>query len=909
MSDDLMDIDSPQNPSQLSLEKKRKHKNKDQSPSKKRKHAATPDDSKKVATLDSPKKSKKDKAATKHHVVAVSDAAKPDPESPFRLINATMYLPLSPISISPTHASASLVAEHLAPLLLTYYPPFRGIVMAYSNTSISSRPPTANQLNPSGDNPKPLTLALTANEYGVLYLYLTATFLVFSPQKGHILEGWVNVQSEGFLGAVAYNLFSVGIERKRLPADWKWVPPHTDEDEEYSAAQTTRTKGVASAPTSGDEDESSKSSSDFDPRKEHFTPLPKPVTNPIEMEEAAQDGQGEDELDATGYFESVSGHPVRGTIRFRVRDIDVIPGADPDRGFISIEGTMLTPEEEAQVEDNSSWQSRSDSTSMTGAITPAADTAQPTEKETSSKKKEKKEKKDKKEKKSKNKDSPDRDMVGVSGRSKGCANCKSRHIKCDETRPYCNRCKKSGLQCRGYERKMQFVDETQWTRGKHQASAVTLSRRGYTTNTADSSSAFWNSTDLSKKLDPLIIMFLRGAFGSLNVDFTSWHYSPADGAVVRRPYLPGITLQALALSFHGRINRSDASIRQAVELYGLAIRNVRTDLLTGSTGLSTPWLISSIIHMVMYEWVQSTNVVAWKYHVQALARIIESSGPHAFKQGNDMRLFLRARSVIMVLALEDRKRTFLADDPWQSIPWSDAPDTKSYINRFIDINLCMPSIMEDLDHLQMIENPEEQRRMCDEIRKTITSLSKRLLDTRFDWEILNPNAAREVVPSKIPDKPYSPVDENGNLLFDSLIYYRNLQLCFEMSIYFSIVFFLRNFNQAIGEEEEDILDTPPLGIPRRSNPALKLPHELRSLRDSAVEVCRSVEYFLQSNHGISGAYFLMFPLRIAQFAFEEEEDYAIVVWIRKVMRYIGDEYGFSNALRFAVPGSDGSGGS
>jgi hypothetical protein len=263
----------------------------------------------------------------------------------------------------------------------------------------------------------------------------------------------------------------------------------------------------------------------------------------------------------------------------------------------------------------------------------------------------------------------------------------------------------------------------------------------------------------------------------------------------------------------------------------------------------------------------------------------------------------------LVLALEDRKRTFLADEPWQTIPWSDAPDAKSYINRFVDINLWVPSIMEDLDHLQKIKDQEEQRRMCDEIRKTITSLSKRLLDARFDWEILNPNVAREVVPSMTSDKPYDPVDDNGNLLFDSLIYYNNLQLCVEMCIYFSCVFFLRNFSQAIDEDDGNVLDTPPLVTSKRSNHVLKLPHELPSFRDSAVEVCRSVEYFLQPSHGITGAYFLMFPLRVAQFAFEEDDDYAIVVWIRRVMRYIGDKYGFSNALRFAVPDSVGSGGS
>lgn len=216
--------------------------------------------------------------------------------------------------------------------------------------------------------------------------------------------------------------------------------------------------------------------------------------------------------------------------------------------------------------------------------------------------------------------------------------------------------------------------------------------------------------------------------------------------------------------------------------------------------------------------------------------------------------------------------------------------------------------MEDLDSLQKIESPEEQRRVCNDIKEAIKSLSKRVLDARFDWEILNPNAAREVVPSKTAEKPYSAVEENGNLLFDSLIYYKNLQLCVEMGIYFSIIFFLRSFSEAVGEP--DILDTltTPLVIPQRSNPALKLPQELPSYRDSAVEICRSVEYYLQSGHGLSGAYFLLFPLRVAQYGFEEteEKDYAIVMWIRKVMKYIGDEYGFSNALRFAD--ADGSGG-
>ncbi|KAK9350212.1 hypothetical protein V1523DRAFT_442758 [Lipomyces doorenjongii] len=40
-------------------------------------------------------------------------------------------------------------------------------------------------------------------------------------------------------------------------------------------------------------------------------------------------------------------------------------------------------------------------------------------------------------------------MVGVAGGSKGCANCKQRKIKCDETFPKCLRCIKSNLVCGG----------------------------------------------------------------------------------------------------------------------------------------------------------------------------------------------------------------------------------------------------------------------------------------------------------------------------------------------------------------------------------------------------------------------------------------------------------------------------
>lgn len=320
MATDAMEVDST--PRANDPERKRKHKNKDASPSKKRKQTEVNGDGKTP-------KSKKDKTPKTTSATSTAGTA----ESSFSLATATLYLPLAPISISPTHALASLLAEHLSPLLLTYYPPLKGIILAYSNASISSHPPSSTSRQSSDPNPQPMTLAKTADEYGVLYVYLTATFLVFCPKRGQSLEGWVNVQSEGFLGAVVFNLFSVGIERKRLPTTWRWVPPG-DEDE----------SGTSTGKEATTDDESGREGAPpgFDPAKEQFQPAA------LAADELDIEGEDEDQ-DATGHFQSVSGHRVRGNVRFRVVDVDVIPGSERDRGFLSIEGTMLSPEEEEKL--------------------------------------------------------------------------------------------------------------------------------------------------------------------------------------------------------------------------------------------------------------------------------------------------------------------------------------------------------------------------------------------------------------------------------------------------------------------------------------------------------------------------------------------------------------------------------
>lgn len=247
--------------------------------------------------------------------------------SPFHSVRLSLYLPLSAISLSPSTALASLQAEHLAPLLLTYSAPARGVILAFTDTVVSStRPEPSSPPSPHPAASGPI-LARCADDYGTSYVWLTTTFLVFRPTSGETLSGWINVASDSFIGLVAYNYFQAGVARLRIAKDWRWVGPGSE-----ARKRSKRKKIRIRSPSHSDE-----GAVDIDMDAEHMTQTP------------AEEDQVEDDYDGTGYFVRPDGGRVTGTMQFRVIDADVVPGHDRERWSLQLEGTLLTPEDEAAV--------------------------------------------------------------------------------------------------------------------------------------------------------------------------------------------------------------------------------------------------------------------------------------------------------------------------------------------------------------------------------------------------------------------------------------------------------------------------------------------------------------------------------------------------------------------------------
>lgn len=324
-----VEIDSPQ----LGRKKHGKVKNQDVEKSEKKRKRNAVDEVE--LDLGSPTKKHKSSQRPKSPKARARPVPPPRGElvSPFHQQTSSFYLPLPPIS--QKHALQGICAEHISPLILTYYLPFHGVIISYSNARLSTDP----QIEAS--NP---AYSRAIDEYAPSFIWLTADFVVFKPSQGSVVEGYVNLQSESTLGLLCLNFFSASIERRRLPREWKWIT------------------GGMKAPGRAKLKKAPNDASDSDG---------------IAMDK--DDAAGQTLEDTEGYFQDQEGKKIEGLLHFRVKNVDTSKSMDRETGFVSIEGTMLSEDEERQLQEQETmripkmgkkqlgWQNEP-SNAMTGAI-------------------------------------------------------------------------------------------------------------------------------------------------------------------------------------------------------------------------------------------------------------------------------------------------------------------------------------------------------------------------------------------------------------------------------------------------------------------------------------------------------------------------------------------------------------
>jgi len=208
---------------------KSKHKEK---PRKRKRHASPPSE-------EAPKKARIDinRSPTSSFSGAKSNI-------PYHIVTTSLYLSLAPKysyypektfshlfsrgasvsseqaahlrSLSPT---TGVQKHHLDPLLMTYYEPVDGVVIAYDNIRFET------------------STARIIAEAPYAHVWTTVDLLVWHPTKGMVLQGWVNLQSASHIGLLVDNTWNVSIPFARIPEGWKYTEGEDAEDEDGAAVE------------------------------------------------------------------------------------------------------------------------------------------------------------------------------------------------------------------------------------------------------------------------------------------------------------------------------------------------------------------------------------------------------------------------------------------------------------------------------------------------------------------------------------------------------------------------------------------------------------------------------------------------------------------------------------------------
>nr|WNZ75283.1 hypothetical protein [Trichoderma harzianum] len=308
-----------------------------------------------------------------------------------------------------------------------------------------------------------------------------------------------------------------------------------------------------------------------------------------------------------------------------------------------------------------------------------------------------------------------------------------------------------------------------------------------------------------------------------------------------------LSVEAAALALHGRLTKHTVNLQQAIMVYQLALRQLRTQLSsTDGNFMPSPTLnvslLTVVMNMALFEWITNSASNGWKEHVRGLAAWVERCGPEAFRQ-EDMRLAF------------ERARAHIASNPFRL-----SFKTSERILEDEKLRVKMRQEYASSDRTW----PHD---LYESLRQRVVLLYLKLLNLRWEWELQHPDCCFEVFQeSRIERADVLSVSEAmGQPIFNSVLFFTDFRRAVETNFYHSCLLILHDIAGYLGimDELKEHQASGSLFLYKTNHP-LTFPNGTEPDRNAVRDICRSVEFLLQPTHGPAGGYVLMFPLRVAQ---------------------------------------------
>ncbi|KAG5362310.1 DNA-directed RNA polymerase I subunit RPA43 [Yarrowia sp. C11] len=131
----------------------------------------------------------------------------------FHKVSTSMYVSLAPMfSQKPV---AGIKSQHLDPLVARYFAPAGGVVLAHYNLKLYKR---------GSESEGSSVMGKFVNESPFTFMWISTDLLVWKPQVGDRLEGYVNMQTPSHIGLLVHDTFNCSIKYANIPEDWVFTP-------------------------------------------------------------------------------------------------------------------------------------------------------------------------------------------------------------------------------------------------------------------------------------------------------------------------------------------------------------------------------------------------------------------------------------------------------------------------------------------------------------------------------------------------------------------------------------------------------------------------------------------------------------------------------------------------------------
>ncbi|CAN8105008.1 unnamed protein product [Discula destructiva] len=291
-------------------------------------------------------------------------------------------------------------------------------------------------------------------------------------------------------------------------------------------------------------------------------------------------------------------------------------------------------------------------------------------------------------------------MVYCGKPSRGCQMCRTRRIKCDETKPTCKQCAKTRRTCPGYKDDFDLVfrNETKATERKVQKAA---NRKGSVSTVVTSGSSVASSpTSTIDALSPMARDFIcspsgDGSFSSISKQlcipteqlaschfFSNFILVPRQGCTrgfmdYLLPLMKNETsnghlqhaFNACSLAHLGNRVKSDGESipNQALSEYTKALTSTHTALMDPVKS-QTDGTLAAVLLLGLYENItaKEMGVFSWGSHIEGAISLVKSRGREQIRTETGLLLFIAVRTQMIIHSLTAAKAPGMGVDWWLS---------------------------------------------------------------------------------------------------------------------------------------------------------------------------------------------------------------------------------------------------